>query len=187
MRTFTDSFQATIWRVPAEGGTPEIWFQDPRLASPSFGPNGIRIDPSGTRLFFTVTEDLEGWSFVYSLPLVDDPSADDLEVFHEYTGGDLPDGIAFGESGLLYVAIATPFASAISILSPEGEEVGRLENEGNPVFPYDSPANIAFDGRGSMLVTNHAFVTGVTDPDQFTVLDVYVADRGLPLERPLIL
>ncbi len=39
----TDSFQATIWKVPPRGGTPQVWFQDVRLASPSFGPNGIRI------------------------------------------------------------------------------------------------------------------------------------------------
>ena len=44
----TDSTQATIWWVPPGGGAPQIWFQDPRLASPSFGPNGIRIDLSSS-------------------------------------------------------------------------------------------------------------------------------------------
>lgn len=183
----TDSTQATIWRVPPGGGTPRIWFQDPRLASPSFGPNGIRIDAAGATAYFTVTEDLQHRAFVYTLPLVAQPTAADLHVFHEYTSGDLPDGIAFGRSGRLYVAIATPFASGISIVSPAGTEVARLANQGNPIFPYDSPANIAFNGNGSILVTNHAFVTGVTNPEQFTVLDVYVADTGLPLQRPLIL
>jgi sugar lactone lactonase YvrE len=183
----TDSFQATIWRVPPGGGVPQIWFQDARLASPSFGPNGIRLDPAGTKVYFTVTEDLQHRAFVYTLPLVAQPTAGNLKVFREYTNGDLPDGIAFGKSGQLYVAIATPFASGISILSPAGTEVTRLANQGNPIFPYDSPANIAFDGKGSILVTNHAFVTGVTNPAQFTVLDVYVADPGLPLHRPLIL
>ncbi|MGI8807055.1 MAG: SMP-30/gluconolactonase/LRE family protein [Acidimicrobiales bacterium] len=180
----TDSLQATIWRVPPGGGAPQIWFQDARLASASFGPNGIRIDPAGTKIYFTVTADLANRAFVYTLPLVAMPPAAGLHVFHEYTHGDLPDGIAFGRTGLLYVAIATPFASGISILSPAGNQVTRLSNHGNPIFPYDSPANIAFDGKGSILVTNHAFVTGVTNPAQFTILDVYVADTGLPLERP---
>jgi len=134
-----------------------------------------------------VTQDLDGRSFVYTLPLVDSPSAADLKVFHEYTNGDLPDGIAFGRSGRLYVAIATPFASGVSILAPNGNEMARLANAGNPIFPYDSPANIAFDGKGSILVTNHAFVTGVTNPEQFTVLDVFVNDKGSPLELPTIL
>jgi sugar lactone lactonase YvrE len=182
----TDSTQATIWQVPRGGGAPQIWFQDARLVSPSFGPNGIRIDPGGAKVYFTVTEDLQHRGLVYTLPLVAQPAAADLQVFHEYTNGDLPDGIAFGKSGQLYVAIATPFASGISILSPAGTEVTRLANQGNPIFPYDSPANIAFDGKGSILVTNHAFVTGVTNPEQFTILDVYVADKGLPLHRPII-
>ena len=108
-------------------------------------------------------------------------------MFHEYTNGDLPDGIAFGATGRLYVAIATPFASGVSILGTNGAEVVRLANQGNPIFPYDSPANIAFDGKGSILLTNHAFVTGVTNPEQFTVLDVWVADTGSPLEKPIIL
>jgi sugar lactone lactonase YvrE len=182
----TDSFQATIWRVPPGGGAPQIWFQDARLGSPSFGPNGIRLDPSATKVYFTVTEDFQHRAFVYTLPLVANPTGADLKVFHEYTNGDLPDGIAFGQSGRLYVAIATPFASGISILSPAGTQVVRLANQGNPIFPYDSPANIAFNGKGSILVTNHAFVTGVTNPAQFTVLDVYVADLGLPLHKPLV-
>ena len=182
----TDSTQATIWKVPPGAGTPQIWFQDVRLASTFVGVNGIRINPNRTRVFFTVTADLEGRAFVYSLPLVDRPSPSGLRVFHEYTNGDVPDGLAFGASGRLYVAIATPFASGVSILSRRGNEVARLANEGNPIFPYDSPANIAFDGKGSILVTNHAFVTGVTNPEQFTILDVFVNDTGSPLEMPAI-
>jgi sugar lactone lactonase YvrE len=183
----TDSLQATIWRVPPGGGVPQIWFQDVRLATTFFGPNGIRLNPSRTRVYFTVSQDLEGRAFVYSLPLVDKPAAADLAVFHEYASDDLPDGIAFGESGNLYVAIAKPFASGVSILNPGGNEIVRLRNTTNPIFPYDSPANIAFDGSGSMLITNHAFVTGVTNPAQFTVLDVFVADRGSRLEMPFLL
>lgn len=178
----TDSLQATIWRVPPGGGPAQIWFQDVRLATTFFGVNGIRLSPDRTKVFFTVTADLEGRAFVYTLPLVDMPSPADLTVFHEYTNGDLPDGLAFGQSGLLYVAIATPFASGVSILGPDGNEVARLANHGNPVFPYDSPANIAFNGRGSILLSNHAFATGI--PENFAVLDVFVNDRGSPLELP---
>jgi len=182
----TDSFQATSWRVPVGGGAPQVWFQDARLASPSFGPNGLRLDPSRTKVYFTVTEDLGHKAFVYTLPLVAHPTAADLAVFHEYANGDLPDGIAFGATGKLYVAIATPFASGVSVLGPNGAEVARLANQGIPIFPYDSPANIAFDGKGSILLTNHAFVTGVDHPEQFTVLDVFVNDPGSALETPLI-
>jgi sugar lactone lactonase YvrE len=180
----TDSLQATIWRVPPGGGDPEIWFQDIRLATTFVGVNGIKISPDGSAVYVSVTVDLTGRAWIYRLPLVAQPSAAGLVPFHEYTGGDLPDGFAFGETGLLYVAIATPFASGVSILDQSGAEIDRLANGSNPLSPYDSPANIAFDGKGSMLLSNHAFATGPTNPDQYAVLDVFVDDRGAPLARP---
>lgn len=179
----TDSLQATIWRIPPGGGDPEIWFQDIRLATTFFGVNGIRLSPDRQRVFFTVTADLNFQGFVYSLPLVDDPQPGDLQVFHQYTQGEGPDGLAFGQRGDLYVALAGIPHSGISILGPDGQERARL---GNPQpgsgFPYDQPANIAFDGKGSLLVTNHAVTSG--DPARFAVLDVYVNDRGSPLVLP---
>ena len=45
----TDSFQATIWRVPPGGGAPEVWFQSPTFDT-DFGPNGARLDPKGDKL-----------------------------------------------------------------------------------------------------------------------------------------
>lgn len=183
----TDSLQATIWKVPAGGGAPQIWFQDSRLVSEYIGVNGIRLDPARSKVFITVTSDLQGQSFVYTLPLVDKPTAADLAVFHQYGPGDLPDGIAFGASGPLYVAMATPSASGVSILAPKGDETVRLANPvGSPVLPYDSPANIAFNAKGSLLLSNHAFVTGVLDPKAFNVLDVFVDDKASPLEKPAL-
>lgn len=43
----TDSFAATIYRIPPGGGAPVVWFTDPRLAGDPlvpFGVNGIRIN-----------------------------------------------------------------------------------------------------------------------------------------------
>ena len=45
----TDLLQATIWRYPAGGGAPQIWFQDAVLEGGGFfpfGPNGIRLNPA---------------------------------------------------------------------------------------------------------------------------------------------
>ncbi|HVM07020.1 MAG TPA: SMP-30/gluconolactonase/LRE family protein [Acidimicrobiales bacterium] len=201
----TDSTQATVWRiepVPGPDGKrhPTVWFQDHRLASEYIGANGIRFDPQREHLYITVSTDLSGRSFVYTLPFpgpgAPAPPAGELQPFHEYLPGELPDGIAFGQSGLLYVAIANPAFSGVSILAPRapragdaplGEERVRLRNPpGSPAFPYDSPANIAFTPHGSILLTTHAFVTGAAVPSQFTVLDVFVDDKGVPLERPSI-
>lgn len=199
----TDSMQATIWRVPArpDPGTlerrPQVWFQDARLASEYIGVNGLRLAPEGDRLYLTVSTDLSGRSFVYTLPLTgapaSRPSADQLQPFFEYAPGELPDGIAFGRSGALYVALANPRVSGVSILeplpsaagSPRGQERVRLGNPAtSPVHPYDSPANIAFTADGSIVLTNHAIASGVVAPQQFTVLDVFVADKGAPLFTP---
>ena len=181
----TDSLQATIWRVAPGGGTPQVWFQDARLGTVpgGIGANGIRLSPDRSKVFVVVSIDPTGSPYIYTLPLVAAPQASDLAVFKAFAPGDIPDGIAFGKSSHLYVAIATPAASGIAILDPSGAETGRLTNPaGSPFFPYDSPANIAFDGHGSLLVSNHAFATGI--PANFTVLDVYVGDKGSPLSKP---
>ena len=183
----TDSMQATIWKVPAGGGAPTIWFQDMRFASPYIGTNGLRLNPARTHVFVTVTTDLLGRGTVDTLPLVAAPQKSDLKVFHRYAGGDLPDGIAFGASGLLYVAMATPTRSGVSILSPGGIEIARLQNKPlRPFRPYDSPANIAFKPPGSILLTNHAFVSGVVLPNQFSVVEAFVGDTASPLVRPAL-
>lgn len=185
----TDSFQATIWRIPPGGGLPQIWFQDSRLDTP-FGANGLRLSPDNTRIYFAVTAEGVGpfgnflGGKIYRLPLVNSPAAGDLQTFYQYSG-EAPDGIAFGKSGNLYVALAAPFNSGVSILGPNATEVARLTNPvGSPIFPYDSPANVAFSKQGSLLLTNHAFATMI--PSNFTLLDVFVDDKEQPLVRPNI-
>lgn len=192
----TDSFQATIFRVPPGGGTPVVWFTDPRLAgdpSVPFGVNGIRIDKNYKKLYVSVTAEngtLDG--VIYWLPLVASPTAADLEVFHRYPfilglppvlPG--PDGIAFGKSGKLYVALAG--TSEISVLWPDGTEAARFSGPaanpgGSPdPMPWANPANIAFDDHeGTLLVTNHARLVPF-NPTLFSVFDVFVNDKGSPL------
>ena len=157
------------------------WFQDSRLDSPSFGPNGIRVSPDDSKVFFSETIDVNFQAYVYTLPLEAHPQAADLHVFHQYSAGEFPDGIAFGKSDNLYVALAAPFNSGISILNSSGAEVTRLTNTTTDL-PYDSPANIAFDGHGSLLATNHAFATA--DPTHMTVLKVFVDDKAGRLFKP---
>ncbi|MBV9924405.1 MAG: SMP-30/gluconolactonase/LRE family protein [Acidobacteria bacterium] len=182
----TDSLQATIWRVPAGGGTPQIWYQDARFATAppiAIGTNGIRLSPDRSKAFVSVTADQTGQAYIYTVPLVASPAPGSAAEFKHFGPTDLPDGIAFGKSGNLYVAIATPGFSGVLILGPNGAEVGRLSNAApGDIAPYDSPANIAFDGHGSILLTNHAFATGI--PSHFQVLDVYVGDKGSPLSKP---
>jgi sugar lactone lactonase YvrE len=183
----TDSFQATIWRVPPGGGAPQVWFQNAAIDGP-FGPNGVRVDKKSEKLYFTVTFDAAGVGYVYTLPLIDHPALTDLHVFHTYNFADTgsgPDGIAFGKSGNLYVALAG--TSKISVLREDGTEEtkysGPAQNPADPAhnpLPWANPANIAFNNKTkSLLVTNHASLTGLPDPSHlFAIFDVYVNDKA---------
>lgn len=193
----TDSFQGTIFRVPPGGGAPEVWFADSRLlGDPNlpFGVNGIRIDRNNENVYVSVTAEngtLDG--VIYRLPLVDSPTAGELEEFFRYPFPDPapgalagPDGIAFGKSGKLYVALAG--TSQISVLLPDGTEEARYSGPaanpgGSPdPMPWANPANIAFnDKEGSLLVTNHASLVSPPDPSLFAILDIFVDDKGQPV------
>ena len=108
--------------------------------------------------------------------MVDRPGPADLTLVHRY--GEpfaAPDGIAYGRSGRLYVALAG--SNQISILDSGGTEVSRfptpVENARQDV-PFDTPASLAFDGRGSLLVTNQSYINAV--PAHWAVLDSWVDD-----------
>jgi sugar lactone lactonase YvrE len=186
----TDSFAGTIYKVPAGGGAPEVWFADPRLLGGGeypfiIGANGIRIDRNNKMVYVSVTFDAGLDGKIYRLPLVASPDADDLELFASlgmYTG---PDGIAFGKSGKLYIAMAA--SNTITVLNPDGTVNAvysgpALDSQGTPV-PWVGPANIAFnDLEGTLLVTNHASLVEPRDPSLFVVFDVFVDDKGAPLK-----
>jgi sugar lactone lactonase YvrE len=182
----TDSMQATIWRVPKGGGAPKIWYQHSKFASPYIGTNGLRLSPDASRIYVTVSVDMLGAASVYSVPLVAKPTAAQLHLFHRFAAGELPDGIAFGSTGDLYVAMASPLGAGVTILRPDGTVAARLTNpQGSLDAPYDGPANIAFDGAGHILLTNHAPVTGLVTK-KFSIVDTAVGDPGAPLFAPMI-
>jgi sugar lactone lactonase YvrE len=177
----TDSFQATIWRIPSGGGAPQVWFQNAILDG-AFGPNGIRLDKEGKKIYFTTTFDGNQIGKILTLPVKNTPVESDLKVFYVFSNQPYagPDGIAFGESGNLYVALAG--YSAISVISEHGVEVNRFfgpaKTAGAPL-PWTNPANIAFnDKTGALLVTNHASLIVPINTALFSVFDVYVNDTA---------
>ena len=175
-----------IWRVSPDG-QPSIWFTDPRLTGLfgfAGGPLGGRIDPSGTYLYFSITVSLAfpGEAVIYRLPLVDHPSASDLELVHRFpvVAGQAPPqatGLAFAKSGNLYVSLLGP--NQVAVLDPAGSEIRRLSS---PLF--HSPWGLAFMGN-SLLVTNGDLEPG-DNPAAWKIFKVYVGETGLPLNRPSI-
>lgn len=184
----TDTNQATIWRVPPGGGTPVVWFQDARIGDLQAGPNGIRIDPTLTWVYFNTTmASSTAPAGTWRLPLVAAPSAADLTLVHAYGPFEFPDGIAIGEAGDLYVALG--LVNQISVLDSSGAEITRLAgvatdpNGGLPVA-FDAPANIAFlPLRRSILFTNAAQLGPSTD---WALIKVFVDDAGATIYRPTV-
>jgi sugar lactone lactonase YvrE len=97
------------------------------------------VDKKSDKLYFTVTFDGAGVGYVYTLPLIDHPTLSDLHIFHTYNFADTgsgPDGIAFGKSGELYVALAG--TSKISVLNPDGSEQNKIQRPGpEPGRPWE--------------------------------------------------
>ena len=176
----TDVQKATIFRVPPGSGVGEIWFQDPRLDG-SFGVNGIAIAPSGQRVVVAVTmsnqPDTANLGSIYSLPMIGRPGRGDLVLVHRYAEPfAAPDGITFGPSGRLYVALAG--ANQISVLSLGGTETARFPSPADNArqeVPFDTPASLAFDGHGALLVTNQSYVNSAAR--HWAVLDTWVSDN----------
>lgn len=183
----TDSLQATIFRYAPGGGTPQIWFQSAQFegGGPTpFGTNGIRIDPLREHVYVIVSTSAAdpGLGTVYRLPL-DVPAEADLEVVHTYPNSEIPDQLAFGTQGELYVTLA--LTNQISVLAPGGTELARIESAPGDDIPLDGPAGIAFDSRTkSLLIANHAPFS--MDPDHFAVLQVFVGDPGNALAAPCV-
>lgn len=136
----TDSFQATIWRIPKGGGAPMVWFQDSRFASAYIGVNGLRFNPAGTRVYVSVTTDLLGAASIYSLPLVDKPAKGQLALFHRFGLAELPDGFTFGSTGDLHIAMASPLSPGVLVLRPDATVKSRLGNpQGRLTDPTTAP------------------------------------------------
>jgi len=172
-----------IWKVTPDGRA-SVWFTDPGLLGLfgfAGGPLGGRIDPSGKYFYFSITisATFPGESVIYRLPLVDHPTAEDLQLVHRFpaVNRQTPQatGIAFAESGDLYVALIG--TNQIAVLDPAGNEIRRISS---PLF--DSPWGLAFMGD-SLLVTN-ADIQPVETPSKWNVLKVFVGEDGLPLNRP---
>lgn len=185
----TDLEAATIFRVAPGGGAAEIWYQDPAFDG-LFGLNGIAVDPTGTRLYIAMTASQQPGTptqgVIYTLPIVAQPEPSQLRIFHTFSQPAAgADGIAFGATGKLYVALAG--ANQIAILNPDGTEAAifpdAAANQAQEI-PYDLPASIAFDGDGSILVTNQSFFAG--DPEHWAVLRAWVGDTALPLVEPAV-
>jgi DNA-binding beta-propeller fold protein YncE len=180
----TDAQQATIYRIPPEGGAPEIWLQSSKLAGffDLAGVSAIRTSPDGKSLYVTVPFSTGApWEGrIFAIPRIDAPTEADIEEVHTFTNFEAPEGLAVGEGGALYVALSV--TNELAVVEPGVGETARIGSPKGSNIPFDGPARIAFDGRGGLYVTNLAAVSNVSA--HFAVLRVPVGDRGADIWRP---
>ncbi len=145
---------------------------DVRLFADGLGfPNGLALTPDGERLNLGETRTGEIHEFVLDGPgRFSDRRARARVTDPAERGG--PDGMAFTEEGLLYVALARH--GAIVVLDEDDREVARLGAGGS------IPTNLAFGGPERRTLF-------ITEVETGTVQTIETPHRGLALfgERPL--
>ncbi len=168
----TDSFQATVFRVPRGGGVARVHVTDRRLGGAIVGANGIAVAPDGRSLVVAVSQSDPMTSTIYRTGLVAGSALTAVAVLE----GAAADGLVFGLSGRLYVAL--PERNAVGVLLADGTLERVL-----PVPHADEPAGLAFLGA-DLLVANHAF--GTLDAAPRVVSRMPAGERGSRRFRPRI-
>lgn len=197
----TDSYQATIWRIPPGGGPMQQWLHATPFNSYyihlGFGLNGIRIDKANNVMYVDQSTDANLTGYLYRIPITPNPTYEQVQVLHiwPYTGNGTTypagcDGVELAASGHVYVSL--PGFSQIAVIDPTIPNIfdnqiaiyGGPANTGNPnsPLPWANPANMSFDNSGlRILLTNHAvLVPAPVPPALFAVLDLYVNEVGPP-------
>lgn len=148
-----DSALGLVWRVPAAGGMPEVWADDPLLkvppGAPFPGPNGLQI----FRHELYVANSNEGT--ILAIPFEPHDTAGEVRV-HATLPDDLGcDDFAFDRHGALYCG-TDPFNRLLKILPN-----GTFETVLTFADGLDGPTAAAFGHRGQdhfdLYITNAAF------------------------------
>ena len=186
----SDYGQAVIWRIPAAGGAPRVWFGSKALDGTEFGTTGLVYQP-GRHAFLVgqqTTADLLGNPSVgklYRLPVGSDGRPGHLATLWRSRIGELPDGFGVARSGRIYVA-NVGLSNQLVTLSPGGKELERfpkiaLIGDNGSAVPFDGPSNATFLGT-RVLVANQSPVLGTRDHQ--VILDVEVGEPGAPAYVP---
>lgn len=114
----SDSFQATIWRIPATGGTATSWLYSELLATsgfPPFGANGLAFNKAGSVLYVANT----GEDTIVKVTINQAGMPESAEVLVNGING--PDGLIVDNNDYLWVAENQ--SNQIVVLHPSGKAV----------------------------------------------------------------
>jgi sugar lactone lactonase YvrE len=180
----TDYTQGLIWRVPTGGGTPHVWFTDPRLDGSLFGPAGIVMMPDHRTLMLDtsaggVTSPDSTTGELYKLPILHNGRPGNLVKVWESGPKEAPDGFALARSGNVYMALVGPQTNQLVVISPTGTELARFpggtSGDNGSKVPFDEPSSVQFLDR-RLMVTNDAYFSG--NHSHHVVFDVWAGEKG---------
>jgi gluconolactonase len=137
-------------------------FPDGRLEQIDHGlafPNGVAVAPAGDAVFLAET-----WhNRILRYEIKRDGSVGERLVFAHLSGRPGPDGMAFDESGNLYVA---HFGEGrVDVLDPAGAQIGQID------VPGKKTTNVAFGGHDGTTVV-------ITDVETASVYRTRLDVRG---------
>ncbi len=179
----SDYGQAVIWRIPAGGGDPRVWFASKALDAIQFGTTGLVYRPRSNDFLISQqsTTDLLGNPLagrLYRLG-VKEGRPGRLTTLWKSLPAELPDGFGVARSGRICLSLLG--SNQLVLLEADGTEVARfpqlplLGDNGSPVA-FDGPSNATFLGT-RVLVANQSPVLGMAS--HHVILDVEVGERGM--------
>lgn len=180
----TDYGKGVIWRIPAAGGTPRIWFASEAFEGAGFGTTGIVYQP-GRHAFLICQQTTAGLlsnpaaGKLYRLAVRSDGKPGAMRTLWTSGIGELPDGFGVAQSGRIYLA-NVGLSNQLVVLSPDGKELERfpktpLLGDNGSAVPFDGPSNATFAGT-RVLVANQSPIFG--DRSHHAILDVEVGEVG---------
>jgi sugar lactone lactonase YvrE len=176
----TDYGQAVIWRIPAAGGTPKVWFASDALDSSGYGTTGIVYRPAQHDFLIgqqTTSQSNPLSGRIYRLPITRTGAPGAISTLWRSSMLALPDGFGVARSGRIFVADL--LQNQIVELSPAGKVIDKFPKShtggnGSSIL-FDGPSNATFLGT-RILVANQSPVLGTTS--HHAILDVEVGELG---------
>lgn len=147
----TDTTAGAVWRIPARGGSAELWFESPLLEGDGSAGLGIPIGANGIayRHNAVVVANSEGARLLH-IPIEPDGTAGEATVLAEDPALYGADGIAFDVHGNVWVAVIVQ--STIVRVSPGGD----FDTIATAADGLDFASSVAFGKQSEMWVVNFA-------------------------------
>lgn len=159
-RALSLPFNGKLYRIHPDEGTCSV------LDTGLLLTNGIAFGPGGHYLY--VAETVTGNIYRYKTGIWKRMYFGNVMIRTAQEVGQIigPDGMAFSETGDLYVAVVGQ--GDITVLSPSGQVINRIAIRGT------HPTNLAFDTSGEKRIF-------VTEASRGALLEMKTSSKGLPL------